>query len=97
MANYGIPYFSTNSKASVGFKMRIGFTGVLIHGIGSRVFLHHKHWPNDPNMTIEVLHRTLSSLNSIPPILYLQVLFIININRWIIVLVKIRTDMFLDI
>jgi hypothetical protein len=73
MANYGLPYFSMNSKASVGYKMRIGLTGVLIHGIGSRVYLHHKHWPNDPNMTIEVLHRSLSSLNSLPPTFYLQV------------------------
>ena len=73
MANYGVPYFHANSKACKGWKMRVGLIGVLIHGIGSRCFMFHKHWSNDSNLTIEVLHRTLNTLRNIPPVLYLQV------------------------
>ena len=55
--------------------MQIKLIGVLIHGIGSKVFMCHKHWPSDPNLTIEVIHRTLSSFNykELPNTLFLQV------------------------
>ena len=72
MANYGLPYFHVNTKAQTGWKMRFGLMGVIVHGIAARAYMYHKHWSNDSNLTIEVIHRTLSTLQTLPPTLYLQ-------------------------
>ena len=77
MACYGFPYFSKKSKESTkGYKIPMKLVGVIVHGIQTFVYLIHKHWPSDPNLTIEILHRILSYLKlkmNFPPILYLQV------------------------
>ena len=76
MACYGFPYFYQKSKSStVGYKIQIKLVGVIVHGIRTFVYLIHKHWPSDPNLTIELLHRTLNKIgkHNLPPILYLQV------------------------
>ena len=64
-----------SKRSSIGYKIQIKLIGVLIHRIGSKVFMCHKNWPSDPNLTIEVIHRTLSSFNykELPNTLFLQV------------------------
>ena len=73
MGSYGIPYFHENSKAQTGWKMRVGLMGVIVHGIHAACYLYHKHWSNDSNLAIEVIHRTLASIDNLPPLMYLQV------------------------
>jgi hypothetical protein len=75
MANYGLPHFAIRTKETVvGYKMLMKLVGVIIHGIGAYVFIVHKNWAADPNLTIEILHRVL---NVIQPqqakTLYIQV------------------------
>lgn len=82
MGLYGLPYFCHKSKDTVvGYKMKMRLIGVIVHGIGSYVFVIHKHWPPDPNLTIEVLHRVFSFLNPQKgKHLYLQVFKYIFLN-----------------
>ena len=88
MSCYGLPYFCDKSKSTqIGHKIPIKLVGVIVHGIGSYIYLIHKNWPSDPNLTIEILHRTFIKLGKekIPKILYLQVIFI---NKIIYNLIK---------
>ena len=78
MGLYGLPYFCRKSKeTTIGFKMRMQLIGCIVHGIGSYVFIMHKNWPADPNLTIEVIHRVLSFIKPTKgKHLFVQVLFI---------------------
>ena len=61
MACFGLPYFTRQTKQTVvGYKMLMKLVGVIVHGVGSYVFLVHKNWAADPNLTIEILHRIFS-------------------------------------
>ena len=78
MASYGLPYFYRQTKETVvGYKMLMKLIGVIVHGIGVFVFLVHKNWAADPNLTIEVLHRVFSFLAPFKPKkLFIQVFLI---------------------
>ena len=71
--------FQKSKSSQIEYKIQVKLVGVIVHGIGSFVYLIHKNWPSDPNLTIEILHRTFIKLgkNNLPPILYLQVNIII--------------------
>lgn len=61
MAMYGLPFFSRISKETVtGYKMLMKLVAVIVHGVGVYVFLVHKNWAPDPNLTIEIMHRVFS-------------------------------------
>ena len=73
---YGLPHFANPTKeTSKGYKMQLKLMGVIIHGIKCKVFLIHKHWPSDPNLIIEILHRIFDEIkiDNTKSILYLQV------------------------
>lgn len=79
MANYGLPHFATKSKDTVvGYKMLMKMVGVIVHGIGCFLYVIHKNWAADPNLTIEILHRLLSTIEIQSRTLYIQVTFIVN-------------------
>ena len=60
MATYGLPYFCRVSKdTTTGYKMLMKLIGVIVHGVGVYVFLVHKNWAADPNLTIEIIHQVL--------------------------------------
>ena len=71
--NYHI--FPKSKSSQIGYKIQVKLVGVIVHGIGSFIYLIHENWPSDPNLTIEILHRTFIKLgkDKIPKILYLQV------------------------
>ena len=76
MGCYGFPYFSQKTKStSTGYKIIMKLVGVIVHGIGSYVFIVRKDWESDGNLTIEALNRVFNDIGreNLPKTLYLQV------------------------
>ena len=69
--------------------------GVIVHGIGSYVFIVHKNWSSDPNLTIEIFHRLFYFLQPLQSkTLFIQVLIQFKSFRWIIVQERTKIKMF---
>ena len=55
-----LPHLKKISKSSVNlWHLRTHFTGAIVHGKGSSGYLDFLQYPHDPNLTINVLLRTL--------------------------------------
>jgi len=90
----GYPWFKEHSKTSSGiFKQKYHLIGALVHGIGPWIYTMSHQFAADSNVTIEVLQRVLTDLEtelykgrSFPPKLYLQMDNCVRENKNVAVL-----------
>ncbi len=69
-----VPHFLNLSKtASASWRLRTHLTGVILHGIESFAFFDVFEFPNDSNLTCNILLKILElHKESLPPVLYVQ-------------------------
>ena len=75
--NYGFPYFAQKTKETdKGWKLKTKLYAALVHGWGCCCYVFNAHYPGGSNVTVNVLHHTLTTYQqqgkALPPILSLQ-------------------------
>ena len=74
---YGFPYWAIKTKETdKGYKLKAKLYAALVHGHGVYAYLFNAHLEGGTNVTVNVLHQTLTKLQAegkkFPPILCLQ-------------------------
>ena len=84
MSRYGLPYFCQSDKSTMeGWKIPTRLYGAIVHGEFAAAYMFPAHLPGGSNVTVEIIHRTLTKLidgspedgierRKLPPTLYLQ-------------------------
>ena len=68
-----IPHWPVDSKTtSTCEKLKTHVVGVRIHGIGNNGFMDFNQFPHDTNLTIMAIMQSMMMLESLPPVLYVQ-------------------------
>ena len=81
---FGLPHFQQSDKSTgEGWKIPTRPYGAIVHGEFAAAYVFPAHLPGGTNVTVEVIHRTLTKLiegdeelgikkRKVPPTLYLQ-------------------------
>ena len=74
---YGFPYWADKTKQTdKGYKIKSKLYAMLVHNIGVYTYVFNAHLPGGTNVTINVLHHTLTKMKEeevqFAPILHLQ-------------------------
>jgi hypothetical protein len=84
MSRFGLPHFTQSDKSTAeGWKIPTRLYGAIVHGEFAAAYIFPAHLPGGTNVTVEVIHRTLTTLiegddelgiekRKVPPTLYLQ-------------------------